>query len=626
MSTNQITSVAIHPAIGIARVGNSPDGYFLGPQTPSRHPSDPDDFRDEQGRIKRQAVQFRLYGYNANGDVVRELTAADGTITWRAHVANTKAAWYQFSQALDVPASSGDVPGTTAIASPRRNKTIQGDDRQQLVIDPGQRIISGCHSNHNGGDPGMAFDSGTFFGKPVYLGELRTDASGHLIFLGGRGHSASANDEPTPGFANNPGWHDDTADGPVDATIELNGQTFQAKTAWVLVAPPNYAPGIQAFVTGYDLLYDVAVQQMGLQPPAKPHFYADIYPLLAHTTLSQWVNSGVARDYGWGSPVDFSDKRLLKRLTSRRKQRPFRQAIFERFRNPNYEVLQSNLLPPLYGDALTMQINSQDPREWMAIPQTHYNFLQQWADGDFVLDEPPTVYATADDIPLAERPFALDKAMLDETLGGPFHPGCEFTWPMRHALLYSEPFRLKRRATPEPGWGGELTTSIVLAPNGPLDGSGPGDITRWMACPWQTDTSSCLSAYTFYSGEYLPTFWPARVPNDVLTSEAYQTLLDPHASDDDKEAAFGLLGRRKWLRGVGYDYQIPATRTESAQTRREFVDAWPKVGIVVEKPLPNSAPLFPTTVWVETGRTLDEKTHKPSRPAHPSDLPLAVNR
>ena len=50
-----------------------------------------------------------------------------------------------------------------------------------------------------------------------------------------------------------------------------------------------------------------------------------------------------------------------------------------------------------------------------------------------------------DEIPLRERPGALDRAALDEALGGPFHPGCEMTWPMRISLMYEAPFRLRRR-------------------------------------------------------------------------------------------------------------------------------------------------------------------------------------
>jgi hypothetical protein len=51
-----------------------------------------------------------------------------------------------------------------------------------------------------------------------------------------------------------------------------------------------------------------------------------------------------------------------------------------------------------------------------------------------------------------------------------------------------------------------------------------------MACPWQTDTSSCGSAYPNATTAPsplpdLPTFWPAAVPNKVLTQQAYLTLM-----------------------------------------------------------------------------------------------------
>ena len=37
----------------------------------------------------------------------------------------------------------------------------------------------------------------------------------------------------------------------------------------------------------------------------------------------------------------------------------------------------------------------------------------------------------------------LDKAALHFCLADAFHPGCELTWPMRHASLYSAPFRIR---------------------------------------------------------------------------------------------------------------------------------------------------------------------------------------
>ena len=60
----------IHPAIGIARVGDSTDEYFVGPEAPGFPPSlnrpdaphDPNaGYKDDRGRIKRQGARFRIY-------------------------------------------------------------------------------------------------------------------------------------------------------------------------------------------------------------------------------------------------------------------------------------------------------------------------------------------------------------------------------------------------------------------------------------------------------------------------------------------------------------------------------------------------------------------------------------
>src|ERR1700691_587852 len=64
-----IVRAAIHPGIGIARIGNSQGGYFIGPEITTPPPQAADYYRDQTGAIKRQAARFRVYGYNAAGDV-----------------------------------------------------------------------------------------------------------------------------------------------------------------------------------------------------------------------------------------------------------------------------------------------------------------------------------------------------------------------------------------------------------------------------------------------------------------------------------------------------------------------------------------------------------------------------
>src|SRR5690606_8321765 len=82
---DRVARVAIHPAIGVARVGNSRDAFFFGPEVPGALPAGP--FKDPTGAVARQAARFRLFGYDADGRVVGELTAADVDVTWRVTVA-----------------------------------------------------------------------------------------------------------------------------------------------------------------------------------------------------------------------------------------------------------------------------------------------------------------------------------------------------------------------------------------------------------------------------------------------------------------------------------------------------------------------------------------------------------
>ncbi|NES90768.1 LodA/GoxA family CTQ-dependent oxidase [Okeania sp. SIO2B9] len=84
MNLDNIVRAAIHPGIGIARVGNSQlegeNGYYIGPETiePTSEST-----RDDNGAIKREAARFRIYGYNAAGQVVGELKDTDQEATYR---------------------------------------------------------------------------------------------------------------------------------------------------------------------------------------------------------------------------------------------------------------------------------------------------------------------------------------------------------------------------------------------------------------------------------------------------------------------------------------------------------------------------------------------------------------
>src|SRR5574341_1181990 len=173
------TIYKIHPAIGIARVGNSPDEFFIGPERLGEVPTPPGGFKDAQCRVKRQAARFRIFAHHDDG-TKEEITDAEAEITWTVHMANRKAAY-----------------------TGRGNSESPSD----LTIDPGPRSTNGPNQQ-------KLFDTAVirFAGQPVAtvpLGEMRTDDENHLLVLGGVGKSASPGGNGITGFWGNAGWYDD---------------------------------------------------------------------------------------------------------------------------------------------------------------------------------------------------------------------------------------------------------------------------------------------------------------------------------------------------------------------------------------------------------------------------------
>ena len=538
------------------------------------------------GALKRQAARFRIYGYNAQGEAVAELTADLAEVRWTVHLANKKSAWYQFQLALDVP-EAGSTPPTEL-----RNKNVP--DRAKLVIDPGPRSIEGPDRS----GPEFQFASGAFFGTPVYLGELRTDEAGRLIVFGGRGVSASVDGAPATTFANNDGWHDDVADGPVTAEVRVDGRTIPVEAAWVVVAPPNYAPDIVGVRTLHDLLLDTFVRDGRLPFPTPVSFTRHVLPILRRLVDHQWVNAGFASQFGWGGPNQFLDPEYVDRLAAAGPaHEELRRQIYNSFREFDRDGYAPGPWPWLYGDAMDVP-PVKSPRQHVALSMTQLRTLQLWAEGRFVADydpgaEPPR---TLDAVPLARRPEMLDRAALEFCLADAFHPGCELTWPMRHSTLYAAPFRIRHRPAgePAPDFGSQLTPEVALSAGGPLHAQGPGDLTRWMAVPWQTDTASCRSGY--YAGfgprydPFLPTFWPARVPNHVLTFDDYETILN---TTEPREGRLDAFRRRAvFFRGLGtggYQQQI-----------NTMIRDFGKLGVVETRPGVPDDPDFPPVMRVES--------------------------
>lgn len=430
-----ITTVKIHPALGIARLGNSPNEFFVGPERPWDRTPPAGGYKDAHCRIKRQAARFRLFGYDQNGTLVKEITVADGAITWTAHLVNRKAA------------GDGIAGGTT------RNPGVTGAARQGLVIDPGSRSLNGANQH-------AAFDTGVFKvpggQATVALGEMRTDTQGHLLVLGGFGTSASPNGTAINSTFDNHDWYDDTSDGPITASVTISGTTFTASGAWVVVAPPRYAPPVDNIITLYDRLRDYHIQNGLLPAPGVPSYTKDIYPILQRAPRYAAVYQIPPNKHVWTHPVT--------NLT-------IAAGIVSRVRKPDNTG----------GDMPAIAAGDLNDNH---VTATQYAALDQWRNGNFTNDwvGVPTAATSI-------TPSGLDQAALENCVGAAFYPGIEAgRFLVQNPAIYSEPFRLNH-ATVQ-----------------------PGEVTMRMAVPWQTDFNAC-------GGNWWPAERPSRVTPQGSTTQ-----------------------------------------------------------------------------------------------------------
>ncbi|MGY3407048.1 hypothetical protein ACVWZV_003161 [Bradyrhizobium sp. GM5.1] len=136
VSASEIAWIGVYPPIGIARLGNAhgQDDYTLAPEVIGGTPDARGGFQTAAGEIKRQGVRFHVYARLKSGETIELVQGPDVKISWRVEVANLKAGWYQFNQAMDLPAQFV-VPAT------RRN--VDYTRRLELDIRPAARQISG---------------------------------------------------------------------------------------------------------------------------------------------------------------------------------------------------------------------------------------------------------------------------------------------------------------------------------------------------------------------------------------------------------------------------------------------------------------------------------------------------
>jgi hypothetical protein len=136
-----------------------------------------------------------------------------------------------------------------------------------------------------------------------------------------------------------------------------------------------------------------------------------------------------------------------------------------------------------------------------------------------------------------------------------------------------------------------------------------------MAIPWQTDTASCRAGYDKSYDPYLPTFWPARVPNQVLSETAYQIVMDTALPLSERLAAFA--NRASWLEPLdldkSYTYQI-----------NHMIHYFDQMGVVEVRPGLPDDPNFPGEMQVsdqlETSAWRTDNVLQPAEKTADSDV------
>lgn len=634
------TIFRVHPSINFARFGTS-DQYILSPETSAGLPQagtdvtgglpikpgtenetvTSSDLRDEDGQLKKQAARFRIYAYDSecasgypNGggtEICIGSQLSDGrTVTdmvWSSHLANKKAAAYNVVNDKGIEAyADGQVPQ-------RRNPEVHGDINAtnrllSLMIDPGPRAISAANGGNASFDrcseASTVTDAGDIRHLPEYpirfpedsndelfepagpldtLGDMMTDEQGRLLVLASPGNAVGQYDEygvpvQMTGDLNNAGWYDSAADGPVNVTLKFDdGSTERVHGGWVVCCDPAYAPQIRNVVSVWDNVYDMFVQELDLQPELygttetikptynpdyKPDFEQDIKPIFIACNLQRWTANL--------PPFALKAHTAVEAISAQDNPDKTIMAGLNFIRNPNAD--ETNIGAPLMPLSLGAAGNS-----FLTVTKTQYFMLEQWSKG---------IYNQTGEVKYGSGEL-LDIASLSNCLGGRYVPGIEVSYSIYDKQIYVQnwqasgagPFRIKHYPLTYEG----LNKNQPYLKFGwiPLhdmnDGLQPGDLSKFMAIPWQTDYNSCSIHATAINTNgvnesngaetTLYWSWPSQRPDAVYVAE---------------EVYNNVLPQQKWsIRGKG-TYAINPASAATFQDPVQSVKDWHKIGIIIQ--------------------------------------------
>ena len=543
----------IHPSVGVARLGNSSTQICLSPTTIGGLPYDADSwgnatgpistFKDPSGLIKRQGQPFRLF--DDNGEELTLGSPNVASIEWTVHLANKKAAWYQY-QELQGNLLYGDANSYANQGVPLRNPEVTAN-RQTLIVDPGPRTIAGrqqrvafTKEQAPAGYPVQYPPDTVKYGVPVTtLGDLLTDDDGRLVVLGGFGNAGG--NLPLTSYGGSSTWHDDISDGPVSCTVTFrDGSPAVTLAAWVVVGSPDFAPEIVNISSLSDTMFDVGVRAFDLvpamcgqgnwNPDYEANFQRDILPIIQRIGRYQWV-ANVQPMMAFASNVfDFADNSAANAANRQNYYAYFRQADGQPPVPPALPQEQlfcengTDRFPMMPLNSGSNSVSNINIMKFMALDATQLFLLGQWAAGKFVSNPDYEPYPV----------FPLDAGSVGNCVGLPMCPGIEVTWSLQNPAVYAAPYVIRQFGNEARYQQQGLTPGRDECAGG---GCEPGDLTKRMACPWQADFFQCTIQYINFTdpaankaknaeGDMAPLpptyytyWWPPQSPWDVLVGE-----------------------------------------------------------------------------------------------------------
>lgn len=296
-------------------------------------------------------------------------------------------------------------------------------------------------------------------------------------------------------------------------------------------------------------------------------------------------------------------------------QRIHRQYLFELLRQPGEEnafrlggrpngrTFNLPLMPLLCGDN---PIDNTVPSKFLRLTDYQHYVLRQWAEGKFYNEvsegwvEPPNVF----------DPYAgwtnktgrdLDQGVMMNLLGGSFCPGGEVGWIIRNPSIYREPYRVKAdpdfynfrqtaaqanynsRALPVAESDYVSSVGVALSQGSDYEtGLQPGDLTKQMALPWQSDYNECTTQPIDVTYEQWNRIDPdaQNDPRMKLEEQEWETLWWPAHRPLQTYEVVGFSGGKPILQYLNWSRGVPQTPAGDLK----MVTEWKRLGFVVRNP------------------------------------------